>query len=76
MVSLSFCWKLSISCRRTAIQDIGKNEGHNLFLNSSQSPFTFPMLWSYHCLALSLREKGNNFQRKVSCDMPEMVRQA
>ena len=25
MVSFSFCWKLSISCHRAAIQDIGKN---------------------------------------------------
>jgi hypothetical protein len=76
MVSVSFCWKLSISCRRAAIRDIGKNARQNLFHNSSQSLFTFPTLWSYHCLVLSCREKGNNFQRKVSCDMPEMVRQA
>ena len=26
MVSVSFCWKLRISCRREAIQDIGKTE--------------------------------------------------
>ena len=35
MVSFSFCWKLSISCRRAAIRDIGKNVRHNLFLSSS-----------------------------------------
>ena len=74
MVSFSFCWKLRISCRREAIQDIGKNARHNLFLNSSQSPFTFPKLWVYHCFVLSSREKGNNFHRRVSCDMLEMVR--
>jgi hypothetical protein len=76
MVYLSFCWRLSISCRRATIRDIGKNVRQNMFLNSFQSPFTFPMLWSYHYLALLLREKGNNFQCKVYCDMLEMVRQA
>jgi hypothetical protein len=45
IISFSFCWKLRISCRRAAIQDIGKNTRQNLFLNSSQSPATFPTLW-------------------------------
>ena len=76
MVSVSFCWKLRISYRREVIRDIGKNARHNLYLNSSQSPFTFPMLWAYHCFALSSREKGNNFHRRVSCDMTEMVMHA
>ena len=76
MVSFSFCRKLRISCRRAAIRDIGKNTRHNLFLSSSQSPATFPMLWAYHCFALLSSEKGNNFHRSVSCDMPKMVRQA
>ena len=76
MVFFSFCWKLSISCRRAAIWDIGKNARQNLFLNSSQSPFTFPTLWAYNCFVLSFNEKGNNFHLSVSCDMPEMVRQA
>jgi hypothetical protein len=76
MVSFSFCWKLRISYRREVIQDIGKNARQNLFFNSSQSPFTFPTLWAYHCFALSSREKGNNYHRRVSCDMPKMVRHA
>ena len=76
MVSFS-CWrKLRISCRREAIRDVGKNVRHNLFLNFSQSPFTFPMLWAYHYFALSSREKGNNFYRNVSCLMHEIVKQA
>ena len=76
MVSFSFYWKLGISCHRAAIQDMGKNARQNLFLSSSQSPATFPTLWVYHYFALSSSEKGNNFHRSVSCDMPEMVRQA
>ena len=76
MVSFSFCWKLRISYRREAIRDVGKNVRQNLFLNSSQSPFTFPMLWEYHYFALSSREKGNNFHQRVSCEMLEMVRHA
>ena len=76
MVSFSFCSKLSISCRRAVIQDIGKNARHNLFLSSSQSPATFPTLWAYHCFALSSSEKGNNFHQSVSCDMLVMIRQA
>jgi len=76
MVSFTFCWKLMISYHRAAIRDIGKNARHNLFLSSSQSPASFPTLWAYHCFALSSSEKGNNFHRRVSCDMPEMVRQA
>jgi hypothetical protein len=35
MVSLSFYWKLSISCCKAAIRDIGKNARQNMFLNSS-----------------------------------------
>ena len=71
------CWrKLRISCHRKAIRDIGKNARQNLFLNSSQSPFTLPMLQAYHYFALSLREKGNNFHRSVSCVMPEIVKHA
>jgi hypothetical protein len=34
------------------------------------------MLWAYHCFALSSSEKGNNFHRSVSYDMPKMIRQA
>ena len=76
IVSLTCCWKLSISCRRAAIRDIGNNARQNLFLSSSQSPFTFPTLWAYHCFALSFNEKGNKFHRSISYDMPAMVRQA
>ena len=76
MVSFSFCWKLSISYRRAAIRDIGKNARQNLFLSSSKSPATFPTLWAYHCFTLSSSEKGNNFHRSVSCDMLKIVRQA
>ena len=76
MVSFSFYWKSRISCHREAIRDIGKNARQNMFLNSSQSPFTFPTLWVYQCFAFSSREKGNNFHRRVSCDMPKMVRHA
>ena len=76
IVSFSFCWKLRISYRKATIRDIGKNAKQNMFLNSSQSPFIFPMLWAYHCFALSSREKGNNFHQRVSCDMPKMVRHA
>jgi hypothetical protein len=74
MDSFSFCWKLSISCRRAAIRDIGKNARQNLFLSSSQSPATFPTLWVYHCFILSSSENVNNFHRRVSCDIPKMVR--
>ena len=45
MDSFSFCWKLSISCRRAAIRDIGKYARQNIFLSSSQSLATFPTLW-------------------------------
>ena len=76
IVSFSFCWKWSISCHRVAIRDIGKNARQNMFLSSSQSLATFLTLWAYHCFALSSSEKGNNFHRSVSCDMPKMVRQA
>ena len=74
MVFFSFCWKLRISYRRAAIQDIGKNTRQNLFLSSSQLQATFPTLWVYHYFTLSSSEKGNNFHRSVSCDMPKMVR--
>jgi hypothetical protein len=62
--------------RRVAIQDTWKNVRQNIFCNSSQSPATIPTLSAYHCFTLSSSENENNFHRSVSCDMPEMVRQA
>ena len=68
-------WRKSrISFRREAMWDMGKNVRQNLSRSSSHYPFTFPMLWAYHYLALSLREKGNNFHRSVSCAMPAIDR--
>ena len=52
-ISPSFCWKLSISCRREAIRDNGKKARQNLSRKSSQSPLTFPTLCMYHCFAFS-----------------------
>ena len=46
---------------------------HTLLPNS---PFTFPTFWVYHCFAFLLRENENNFHRKLSSDMPAMVRHA
>jgi len=70
MVSFSLCWKLSISCHRASVWDIGKNTRQNMFLSSSESPATFSTLWAYHCFGISFSEKGNSFHLSVSCDMP------
>jgi hypothetical protein len=51
-----------------------KNARQNRSRRLLQSLFTLLMLDVYHCLAGSIREKGNNFHLRVSCAMPEIFR--
>ena len=67
--SCSFCLKDRTSARRLITLEMVKKAKQNLEHNVSQSPFIFPTVWLYHRLALPIKEKGNNFQLKVSSDM-------
>ena len=71
--SFSYCSKSRIALGREPIRDMGKNARQNLSLSSSQSPFILSTVCVYHCSTFPMREKGNNFQLKVSYVMPEML---
>jgi hypothetical protein len=48
----------------------------NLEYNVSQSPCILSMVWLYQCLALPVKENGNNFHLKVLSSMPAIRKQA
>ena len=73
--SSSSCLKFRISFRRLTTLDMGKKHKENLD-SISQSPCILPMVRLYHCLALPVKENGNNFHLKVLSDMPAIRKHA
>ena len=67
--SSSSCLKFRTSFQRLITLEIGKKARQNLEHNISQSPFILPTVLLYHCLALPIKENGNNFHLKVLLDM-------
>ena len=76
MSFLFFCLKDRTSFQRLITLEIGKKARQNLEHNISQSPFILPTVLLYHCLALPIKENGNNFHLKVLLDMPVISKHA
>ena len=74
--SISFCLKVRTSIRRLTTLEMGNKDKQNLDHNVSQSPCILPMVLLYHCLALPIKENGNNFHLKVLSDMPVIHKHA
>ena len=74
--SSSSCLKLRTSFRRLTTLEIEKKRKQNLEHNIFQSPCLLPTVRLYHCLALPIKENGNNFRLKVLSDMPAIRRHA
>ena len=74
--SFSFCLKDRTSIRRLTTLEMEKKAKQKLEHRDSQSPCTVPMVWVYQCLALPIKENGNSFHFKVSCDMPAICKHA
>ena len=74
MDSSSDCLKSRISIGREFMHLSRENEWQKSAQSSFQSPHILPIMRVYHCSALSLREKGNNFHRKASYVMPGITK--
>ena len=74
--SSSSCLKLRTSFRRLTTLEMEKKRKQNLEHSISQSPCILPTVRLYHCLALPVKENGNNFHLKVSSDMPAICKHA
>jgi hypothetical protein len=68
--SFSLYLKDRTSIQRLTTPEMEKKDKQKLEHRTSQSPCTLPTVWVYQCLALPVKENGNSFQFKVSCDMP------
>jgi hypothetical protein len=55
---------------------MGKKCKQKLERKVPQSPCTLPTVWEYQCLAFPIKENGNSFHLKVSCDMPSICKHA
>ena len=74
--SSSSCLKFRTSFRSLTTLEMGKKRKQNLKHNVSQSSCILPTVRLYHCLALPVKENGNNFHLKVLSDMPAIRRHA
>ena len=74
--SSSSCLKFRTSFRRLTTLEMGKKRKQNLEHNVSQSPGILPMVCLYQCLALRVKENGNNFHLMVLSDMPAICKDA
>jgi hypothetical protein len=68
--------KLRTSFWRLTTLEIGKKCKQNLEHSISQSSCILSMVRLYQCLALPVKEKGNNFHLKVSSNMPVICKHA
>jgi hypothetical protein len=67
--SSSSCLKFRTYFRRLTTLEMGKKHKQKLEHNVFQSRCILPMVRLYHCLALPIKENGNNFHLKVLSDM-------
>ena len=74
MDSSSNCSKSRMSIGREFMRSVRENEYQKSSQSSSQSSLILPIVRVYHCSALSVREKGNNFHRTASCVMPGITK--
>ena len=74
--SYSSCLKFRTSFRRLTTLEMGKKRKQNLEHSVSQSPCILLTVRLYHCLALPVKENGNNFHLKVLSDMPAIGKHA
>jgi hypothetical protein len=74
--SSSSCLKLRTSFRWLTTIEMGKKRKQNLEHSIFQSPCILPTVRLYQCLALSVKENGNNFHLKVLSDMPSICKHA
>ena len=74
--SFSLYLKDRTSIRRLTTPEMRKKDKQKLEHRASQSPCTLPMVRVYQCLALPIKENGNSFHFKVSCDMPVICKHA
>ena len=74
--SYSSCLKFRTSFQRLTTLEMGKKCKQNLEHSVSQSPCILPIVRLYHCLALPVKENGNNFHLKVLSDMPAIRKHA
>ena len=74
--SFSFCLKDRTSIRRLTTPEMRKKDKQKLEHRASQSPYTLPTVRVYQCLALPIKENGNSFHFKISCDMPVICKHA
>jgi hypothetical protein len=74
--SSSSCLKFRTTFQRLTTLEMGKKCKQNFEHKVSQSPYIFPTVRSYHCLAIPVKENGNNFYLKVLSDMPAIRKHA
>ena len=74
--SFSFYLKDRTSIQRLSTLEMGKKDKQKLEHKASQSPTTLPTVRVYQCLAVPIKENGNSFYFKVSCDMPTICKNA
>ena len=74
--SSSSCLKFRTSFRRLTTLELGKKRKQNLEHSISQSPCILSTVRLYNCLALPVKENGNNFHLKVLSDMPAIRKHA
>ena len=74
--SFSFYLKDRTSIRRLTTPKMEMKDKEKLEHRASQSPCTLPTIQVYQCLALPVKENGNSFHFKVSCDMPTICKHA
>jgi hypothetical protein len=74
--SSSSCLKFRTSFRWLTTLEIGKKHKQNLEHSVSQSPCILPTVRLYQCLALLVKENGNNFHLKVLSDLPAICKHA
>ena len=72
----SSCLKFRTSFQRLTTLEKGKNHKQNLEHNVFQSPCILPTFSLYQCLALPVKENGNNFHLTVLSDMPAIRKHA
>ena len=68
----SFCLEVRTSLRILPTQGMGKKVKQNLARRTSHSPCALSTVRVYHNLANPIKENGNSFHLRVSCDMPKM----
>jgi hypothetical protein len=68
--SFSSCSKVRTFVQSLTTERMGKKYKQKLERKVPKSPCTLPTVREYQCLAFPIKENGNSFYLKVSCDMP------